>query len=983
MEEQKKKRLLHIALSVLGVMVVLSLLNIFLAKRLEQYLKTELVERTTEATDGFYNLSFEDLSIDLLTGELRIEGIILRPDSSVFNDWKAKDSLPQIYVNAEIEVIDFNGVNLIWNRNNTRLHFNTFEISKPDVKVFNSQYSARVKKQPKNTQSKTLYELVSPYIKLLTVETMNLDNASISYQIEDTDAPMLYALDDVTFHAYDFRLDENSSDSGKLLYCENFDFITNQKQTLLTNNDFRLGTDSILLSTKDSLIHIGNIMLSPQNEIWEKTKRRPGNTLEGSIESVDIKGLFFKRKDGLNSLSASSFLIYNSDITGTNLTSESARKKQVRRDSVARPVNADSLMQALSLYEIISPIFRNIAIGKIGIEKARLKYIVAMNDSLDTYKLDNFDFEAKGFVVDSASSWSGQSKYYEYISFEGSGIEGRINSMNQFIKVEKLAFSTEEKRFHIEGIGLDPIKPKQSRNYFSGHIETISLDGIGYSDNATAEKFHIHNIDLNYYMTPGNFINLKSPTLFVTGLNYQHRGNLDQMLKAQSFNMDGSEVKITQQKGSPEEAYIKFGKLELQDLGWNKNGYHIAEGNININRFQTTKNGKVFKQGDDSTSLLLKGFKADKDFKKYAFADLGFSTSNLSFPVDNGFYTLNIGKLRLKDKNLLLEKLHYVSTYPQMEFSYKHPKHSDWFDIQVGRLEMSNIDIPSYFNENTLRMQEATVTDMTLKNMKNQKIILPHRKSPMIYEGIQKAPVKLDIPLLNVKNFAVEYDELARDGDEPGKLIITDVNGKVTGVTNIVTAPQQFIRIDASARFMGSGPFQAIWLLPVDSLHDQFLVHAHLDHFDLTDLNRFITPLAKVNIESGSVVNFTFDMDASSKEGSIRMQLPYRELKIEMLKNKDGELHKNSFITFLANTVVRNNNPPHPDDPDSKLRESEMTIIRDPYHSTFNYLWQMLRPAMAESVGISEGTQKFGKGVMKIINGIKNFFKKDKEETKE
>ena len=61
----------------LGIAIVLTtaifLLNLHLTKRLERYLRKELIHRTAEATDGFYKLSFDNLSISFFKGELKIE----------------------------------------------------------------------------------------------------------------------------------------------------------------------------------------------------------------------------------------------------------------------------------------------------------------------------------------------------------------------------------------------------------------------------------------------------------------------------------------------------------------------------------------------------------------------------------------------------------------------------------------------------------------------------------------------------------------------------------------------------------------------------------------------------------------------------------------------------------------------------------------------------------------------------------------------
>ena len=116
MSSRIRKILKHTVIAVLSLAVLFLVLNLFLTGRLERYLKRELIERTANATDGFYRLSFDKLSISFFKGELRLEGISLEPDSKVFEHWAALDSLPDTYVSTRIEVIDFKGINLVCGR---------------------------------------------------------------------------------------------------------------------------------------------------------------------------------------------------------------------------------------------------------------------------------------------------------------------------------------------------------------------------------------------------------------------------------------------------------------------------------------------------------------------------------------------------------------------------------------------------------------------------------------------------------------------------------------------------------------------------------------------------------------------------------------------------------------------------------------------------------------------------------------------------
>jgi len=281
-----------------------------------------------------------------------------------------------------------------------------------------------------------------------------------------------------------------------------------------------------------------------------------------------------------------------------------------------------------------------------------------------------------------------------------------------------------------------------------------------------------------------------------------------------------------------------------------------------------------------------------------------------------------------------------------------------------------------YFSDSLVHIQEVTVDNPMLQNFKNKQIYVPPRWMPMIYEGLQKAPLDINIEKIKVNNLGVIYEELAKNKPEPGRLVFTELNGVFTGFTNMVSYPEQYIRLDADGKLYGQGHFNAVWLLPVDSLNDQFILQAHLPDMDLTLLNGIISPLAYAELKSGHLDDLQFIMNAGSAGGHIDMLILYNDLKVNIYQVKEGEKKDKKFLNFLANAVVRDNNPNNPRKPRSKPRKASDTIIRDPYHSTFNYLWQLLRPALTESVGISKTQQKIAMGISKVFNKVKGWFGK-------
>lgn len=1270
----KKRKLLKIICSILLILVVGGFLaNWYLKNRLEGFLREQLSVSISEATGGFYQFHSEHLDIGLFNGELTLKGVELKPDSTVFKEWALKDSLPQNYFDIQIKRIHFKGLNLIWLFSYRQLHFDLFEIQTPIVKVFDSGNLSRVEVKSKNQNSQSLYQMISPYMDVLSVQKMNLENASITYITDDQGMPAIYGLKDVSFHAYGFVLDENSSQSGKLLFCDNFDFTTNQPQVLLSNNQFLLETENIRLSTKDSLIQIDKINLQPQTLLWEQQHALPDTYVEAKIKSIEVKGVRFKRENAFNYLDANTFNINKSDIQYFNLKRDSTSVKSNKKDEVK-----DSLNLSWTLYAIVSPILHSISIDKIGIEEAKLQYTNSSKAAIDVYTMDRFNFEAYGFKVDSLADIQQRFLYSQGFSLDAADIEGVVVSQNHALSIGRMKMNTVTRDFQIKKVEVSPLSLITERDYLSGTIDSISLLGLEYDKGMKAQQLSIDAPRIEYVKKQKlkrqkestdanskaanlavvapffNHISINQVNLNSGNITFRDKTNKDNMVykvpkidfSASNFiineatiqhsftyfasdnvrfsfeqfdnllpgkdyrliirkgvytgikgNLELRDIKLIPQteswkkapdtyfslltpylairhidfKVSPQEHTIlfnslnveaphlkvvktgqtshnsgkkdvekrdkalnfvagtldvtsadieysdrttkdslktRFKDLQLKSLSWdaefkntsigsitlqspiidfkklhegggskntnsrNSNSFagaldigqidisnikvgvdqpslklhfetanvdiqqvkwgnekfnlssiDIAKPDIKINQisrttsintaksekqdfysvfnkiakqvsidkfnieganidYASTLNGKLNKQQQlNTTSLFFNGLVVNSELKTFVLDDINFSTRNFHIPINNGFYTLQAEAIDLKRKaqSLVIEKLHLVPAYPKNEFAYHHPTHKDWFDVGVGHISLKGIDFERYISNDVFHAKDLLVKDVELLNFKNQQIEIQHNIMPMIYEGLQKLPVKFAIDTANVENFKVVYEELPKNGTTSGVIFFTNMNGRLSGLTNIPSRPEQYIKLDADGRLMGTGYFTATWMLPVDSLNDHFHLKAHLTKFNLKDLNQLITPMAPAKVEDGHIKSLTFNTDASTKGATIEMRMLYNDLTVSILRNKDGELTTNTLVSTIANKVIKTNNP---DKPSKRPRHVHLAIERDAYHSTFNYLWQILQPAVVESVGFSQKKQNFAKKVSGFLTKVKSIFRRDKKESK-
>lgn len=1231
---------LFIVILVVGIFAVNWLKTYFF----ENHLKKMLAERVSEATNGFYKLSYDKLSVGLFNGELNIQGVELNPDSAVFVQWAARDSLPNTYVKLYIKEIDFRGVNLTWLFNRSELHFELFEVSTPHVVIVNAYESNRHLKTSKNKDSKTLYEMVSPYTEVISAKEINLIDADISFVIEDPAEPTIYALRKANFRAYDFILNDKSSESGKLLYSDNFEFFATENQLLLSDPQFSLAAGNIRLSTRDSVIAINDVALTPKQNVAD-TLVLPGTYVDAKIKAIDAKGIWFKREKGLNYLDTRLFEIYGSDIHYQVVQNEN---KDLKEQTANVP---DSTLQIWSLYEIVSPILSSVSIESIGLRDAGFKYTQKGQLGTDNYVLNRLDFTAKGFLLDSLSDVSHGFMYLMNYKLEAVDMQAHVNSMNHNLNIDRVFLDTENGIFKVENVNLDPISVHNRYDYIQGSIDSITLSGLDYNmrgvsaadlgintpniryvrnafrllpgsdsnksdtvrSGSTFDDFlsivgelnikdirlrkanlifdDLHANDriryrldgLNFYAKdfiinegtrnsvfgffdcsnlgfdfrnfdnylPGKDYRLKIaqarfshidgrlslknirlipqketwknapdayyalfvPSFEIVGLNHR-----DKIINTRSIKLDSPRIDIVKLKQGKEKEtattpHISFldrimmnkvglndlsvnykdavvndstlvviKSLQFDEISWNKAGnkitlgeFDLRDGLFNISRPSVktdvivpefklsgldwniggnnrhikinkvglyeplviyapfasdtlvsvpadkesgksnediyTKLGRIsekifvnniklvngnFNYATESNkfpidklnniNLNVDGLVFDRSDKVFDVKDLDLVGSDLKIPVNDGFYTLHIGNINLtkKDSKFLIDSIHLNALYPKMEFAYKHPKHKDWFDVTVGKVQLKNIDFPLLLSGEGVKADSLSINNVMLQNFKNQQIEIEHNVMPLIYENLQKAPIKIDIAVANAENFSVIYEELPKNKNTAGVIKFNGMNGHFTGLTNIVKHPDQYIRLDADGKFMGDSPFKATWMMPVDSLNDCFYLAGNLGRFDLKDLNQLIEPLAGARVERGVAVDTKFDFEASSYSAQVNMTFLYNDLRVNILKGKDEDnLTTNKFATSLANLIILPNNPKREN---AQPKQVSLHMIRDPYHSTFNYFWQILQPALGESVGVSQGTQNFAKGAGKVFKSIKNFFsfgkKKNTEDNK-
>lgn len=432
------------------------------------------------------------------------------------------------------------------------------------------------------------------------------------------------------------------------------------------------------------------------------------------------------------------------------------------------------------------------------------------------------------------------------------------------------------------------------------------------------------------------------------------------VLKGFHLYRKDSTITIQARKLGLDASYIRLKKsaIETAPVRQHQNSalhLQLKETDIHLNEVQYTQ----FQQ-QDSNYYALQDFhcslvNCQLDFPITFQSSTSCEDIQLSFRSFQNYFAghsqllmLDTLSLEGKEKRFSIGSIQLLPQYPKTDFVIKNPRHSDWTEIKAGGINCHGFDILHYIEKQTLNIDSIIVKSAQISTYKNRQIQQPQHVKKLFYESVQQFPIPLSIRRTQLENIEVKYQELAKNGPYPGTITFKNLEGSLYDLTNIVHKDHSHFTLKATGELMGKGRLTATFQFPVDSLNKHFEVKGDLSSMEIAALNPMIEPLTKIKITSGEVNKLTFKINGNSQKAEVYMTFLYDDLKVRLLKEKDGEWKERSFLTNLVNGIILIENNPN----QKGIRSVKESAERDPYRSQFNYIWRTLLSGLKKTIGI-------------------------------
>ena len=344
----------------------------------------------------------------------------------------------------------------------------------------------------------------------------------------------------------------------------------------------------------------------------------------------------------------------------------------------------------------------------------------------------------------------------------------------------------------------------------------------------------------------------------------------------------------------------------------------------------------------------------------FQMGDLDVAIDSVTLEL-NDYTHFRLGRFRynLMDKEILLNDISLGYSIDWVEVSKRVGIQNDIIELNVKEIGIHQLEPSSnFYTQLDIEAQKVSVDEMNIKLQRNKNFSRPPDTVKPMFQGIINAiPIAVLIDSVQISNSSVTYGELGVKKTQSGSLKIQEINGNITGVTNMpkqqINKGQLNAKINASLE--GKAGINVELNVPYDN--STFSLALDVGEMDLTNLNPTLKPLASVEMVSGQMSRIQFQMKAGPIQSQNKLVFDYSNLHVKLINEKSKDKSKKKvLLSAIANTAIRANNLPGQD----KYFVAEYKTERYVKRSPINYIIQGLIKGFTRIVP--------GKGVQKMIN---------------
>jgi len=202
--------------SLLVIFAILAGLAWFLNVKSRPILTDRIKTLLYKSTDSLYNISFSNVSTNILTGSATLYNVKIIPDTTRFNQLIALKRAPNNLYTVSLKKLQVKHFHPITLYRHQKLQLEDVIFDKPEVLMMNKQFDFNENRPPRPIKSP--YAMISKNLKEFSINNIYFIDASFKYINKNIKNSMPFAIDDLNITLKDLLVDSTSIDDPDRFY---------------------------------------------------------------------------------------------------------------------------------------------------------------------------------------------------------------------------------------------------------------------------------------------------------------------------------------------------------------------------------------------------------------------------------------------------------------------------------------------------------------------------------------------------------------------------------------------------------------------------------------------------------------------------------------------------------------------------------------------------------------------------------------------
>lgn len=400
----------------------------------------------TTQSNGKYEVDFSEIEILVLEKRISFTDLNLLKSGN-----NSSDTSEQVY-SIKVPQLQLSVGSILDLYFHQELTIEGIKIHDPEIQI------AALGKSSNNTslsyESGTLYNAISTYINVFSVDNLDIRNASIKYSKPTKESLKQFIVDQINFSVANFLVDSSaSSNDEKFLYSDKIELVISNQQFNLPDSIHAITFDEFSISTSTGDILFKNINLLPKEGIELKTLPV---YYKIQIPELNFRGLDFSKAYYQNELKLDSVRLFN---------------PQIQIKSLSTVANNKSDILSLS-----TKLFEKFEIDKFYIDNGTIDINF---DNNKLYSAKELDLMLAAIDIDSIKiSKRNMVEFFEEVDLEASSLQTYLMDSTHLMKVKQFHYSSKLSELAVNELALYPIDINNEESSFSIYLDKIKVDGM-------------------------------------------------------------------------------------------------------------------------------------------------------------------------------------------------------------------------------------------------------------------------------------------------------------------------------------------------------------------------------------------------------------------------------------------------------------------------------------------------------------------------